>query len=148
MTGKREKEFIYVPFCRAAYDLHAGFSSEQKEALSTSHKRSRNYGRTGSLSSLITPLLDIANNSGAGCKLTRTVIMAMLTEMQNAGHPCWNWQKDRWISLFDKYHCGKPLMMAFAYHLGPFASPLQIPMKTPCRFTPVPFTAAQCSVTN
>lgn len=86
MTGKREKEFIYVPFCRAAYDLHAGFSSEQKEALSTSHKRSRNYGRTGSLSSLITPLLDIANNSGAGCKLTRTVIMAMLTEMLQDNH--------------------------------------------------------------
>ncbi|EDV7107553.1 tyrosine-type recombinase/integrase [Salmonella enterica subsp. enterica] len=127
MTGKRDKGFIYAPFCRADYDLHAGFSSEQKEALSTSHKRSRNYGRSGSLSSLITPLLDIANNSGTGCRLTRTVIMAMLTEMQNVGQPCWNWRKDQWISLFDKYRRGKPLMMAFAYHLGPFTSPLQIP---------------------
>ncbi|MFT4274536.1 MAG: tyrosine-type recombinase/integrase [Pantoea sp.] len=127
MTGKREKEFVYVPFCRAAYDLHADLSSEQKEALSTSHKRSRNYGRSGSLSSLITPLLDIADNSGTGYKLTRIVIMAMLAEMQNAGKPCWNWQKDRWISLFDRYRSGKPLMMAFAYHLGPFSSPLQIP---------------------
>ena len=63
MTDKSEKEFIYAPFCRADYDLHVGFSSEQKEALSTPHKRSRNYGRSGSLSSLITPLLDIANNS-------------------------------------------------------------------------------------
>lgn len=85
MTGKRDKGFIYAPFCRADYDLHAGFSSEQKEALSTSHKRSRNYGRSGSLSFLITPLLDIANNSGTDCRLTRTVIMAMLTEMQNVG---------------------------------------------------------------
>lgn len=127
MTDKSEKEFICAPFCRTDYDLHVGFSSEQKEALSTPHKRSRNYGRSGALSSLITPLLDIANNSGTSCKLTRTVIMAMLTEMQNAGQPCWNWKKDRWISLFDKYHRGKPLMMAFAYHLGPFASPLQIP---------------------
>lgn len=49
MTGKRDKGFIYAPFCRADYDLHAGFSSEQKEALSTSRKRSRNYGRSGSL---------------------------------------------------------------------------------------------------
>nr|CAC9202369.1 Uncharacterised protein [Escherichia coli] len=48
MTGKRDKGFIYAHFCRADYDLHAGFSSEQKEALSTSHKRSRNYGRSGS----------------------------------------------------------------------------------------------------
>lgn len=53
--------------------------------------------------------------------------MAMLTEMQNVGQPCWNWRKDRWISLFDKYRRGKPLMMAFAYHLGSFTSPLQIP---------------------
>ena len=127
MTGKREKEFVYVPFCRADYDLHVGFSSKQTEALSTSHKRSRNYGRSGSLSSLITPLLDIARNSGTGDKLTRIVIMAMLTEMHNAGQPCWNWQKDRWISLFDKYRSGKPLIMAFAYNLGPFSSPLQIP---------------------
>ncbi|MGP8847054.1 tyrosine-type recombinase/integrase, partial [Enterobacter hormaechei] len=59
--------------------------------------------------------------------LTRTVIMAMLTEMQNVGQPCWNWRKDQWISLFDKYRRGKPLMMAFAYHLGSFTSPLQIP---------------------
>lgn len=55
MTGKRDKGFIYAHFCRADYDLHAGFSSEQKEALSTSHKCSRNYGRSGSLSSLIPP---------------------------------------------------------------------------------------------
>ncbi len=34
MTGKRDKGFIYAHFCRADYDLHAGFSSEQKEALS------------------------------------------------------------------------------------------------------------------
>ncbi|EBY6851867.1 integrase [Salmonella enterica subsp. enterica] len=127
MTDEREKKFVYVPFCRAVYNLHADLSSEQKEALSTRHKRSCNYGSSGSLSPLITPLLDIAANSGTRDKLTRTVIMAMLTEMQNAGQPCWNWQKDRWISLFDKYHRGKPLMMAFAYHLGPFASPLQIP---------------------
>lgn len=33
MTGKREKEFVYVPFCRADYDLHVGFSSKQIEAL-------------------------------------------------------------------------------------------------------------------
>ena len=95
MTDKSEKEFICAPFCRTDYDLHVGFSSEQKEALSTPHKRSRNYGRSGALSSLITPLLDIANNSGTSCKLTRTVIMVMLTEMQNAGQPCWNWKKDR-----------------------------------------------------
>ncbi|ELH9453288.1 tyrosine-type recombinase/integrase [Salmonella enterica] len=127
MTDEHEEEFVYIPFCRSAYNLHAGLSSEQKEALSTRNKRSCNYSSSGSLSSLITPLLDIAANSGTRDKLTRTVIMAMLTEMLNAEQPCWEWQQDRWISLFDKYHRGKPLMMAFAYHLGPFASPLQIP---------------------
>lgn len=148
MTDKREKEFVYAPFCRAAYDLHAGFSSEQKEALSTSHKRSRNYGRSGSLSSLITPLLDIANKSSTGDKLTRIVIMAMLAEMQNAGQPCWNWHKDRWISLFDKYRSGKPLMMAFHTISVLSRRRFRSHTTTPCRFTPVPFTAAPCSVTS
>ncbi|HAZ4163982.1 TPA: hypothetical protein J1F59_004937 [Escherichia coli] len=37
MTGKRDKGFIYAHFCRADYDLHAGFSSEQKEALSVTN---------------------------------------------------------------------------------------------------------------
>jgi hypothetical protein len=74
--------------------------------------------------------------------------MAMLTEMQNVGQPCWNWREDQWISLFDKYRRGKPLMMAFAYHLGPFTSPLQILMKTLCRFTPVPSTATRFSGTS
>lgn len=127
MENKHEDKFTYFPFRREAYELHEGFKPEQIEVLSTSHKRSRNYDKSGPLSSLLTPLLDIASNSGASCKLTRIVIMAMLAEMQSAGQPCWNWQKESWISLFDKYRSGKPLMMAFAYHLGPFESPLQIP---------------------
>lgn len=127
MKDQCDDELIYSPFCREDYDLHDEFKPEQTKALSTSHERSRNYGRSGPLSSLITPLQDIASNSGASDRLTNIVIMVMLAEMQNAGQPCWNWKKDRWISLFDKYRCGKPLMMAFAYHLGPFTSPLQIP---------------------
>lgn len=127
MDDKLKEEFVYSPFSREAYALHSEFRFEEIEALSTRNKRSRHYDRFGPLSSLTIPLMDIASNSGTGSKLTRIVIMVMLAEMADAGQPCWQWKKDRWISLFKKYRFGKPLMMAFAYHLGPFTSPLQIP---------------------
>ncbi|MEN4891350.1 tyrosine-type recombinase/integrase [Erwinia billingiae] len=127
MKGKSPDEFCYSPFCREAYDLHTEFSYEQKEALSTSQKRILNYGKTGQLSSLITPLMDIASKSASGPILIQKVIGTMLAEMADAGQPCWQWNEDRWISLFEKYRSGKPLMMAFAYHLGPFTFPLKIP---------------------
>jgi len=127
MKGKQEDEFVYIPFCRETYNLHRKFTTEEAEALSTSHKRSRLYSRCGPLSSLITPLMDIASNGGTGHRLTRLVIMAMLAEMADSGQPSWQWNESKWVTLFEKYRSGKPLLMAFAFHLGPFASPLQLP---------------------
>lgn len=127
MKDKQEDEFVYIPFCRETYNLHCNFTTEEAEALSTSHKRSRHYSRCGPLSSLITPLMDIASNGGTGHRLTRLVIMAMLAEMADSGQPCWQWSESKWVALFEKYRSGKPLLMAFAFHLGPFASPLQLP---------------------
>jgi len=64
MKSRCKEEFVYSPFCCTDYDLHSELRSGETEALSTSHKRSRNYSKTGPLGSLIAPLMDIAYKSG------------------------------------------------------------------------------------
>jgi len=55
---------IYVPFSRSDYQLNNVLNTEEREALSTGHKRTSALSQQGPLSSLLRPLQDIADRSG------------------------------------------------------------------------------------
>ncbi|MDU7840217.1 MAG: tyrosine-type recombinase/integrase [Pantoea sp.] len=125
-----KKEIItrtYIPFNRANYQLNDVLTAEELTALSTGHRRSAALNQPGSLSLLLMPLQDIAFRSGVGGRLTRIIILVVLAETYRTGKPCWLWPKEKWISLLQQHEAGRPLLAAFAFHLGPFSSPFSLP---------------------
>jgi len=118
---------IYVPFSRSDYQLNNALSTEEREALSTGHKRTSALSQQGPLSSLLRPLQDIADRSGTSDRLVRIILPAVLAEIHRTGQPCWLWGSEKWLTLCQQHRSGRPLIAAFAFHLGPFTSPLSLP---------------------
>lgn len=117
----------YVPFSRSDYQLKDILSTEEREALSTGHKRTSALSQQGPLSSLLRPLQDIADRSGTSDRLVRIILPAVLAEIHRSGQPCWLWGSEKWLTLCQQHRSGRPLIAAFAFHLGPFTSPLSLP---------------------
>jgi len=118
---------IYIPFSRSDYQLNNVLSTEEREALSTGHKRTSALSQQGPLSSLLRPLQDIADRSGTSDRLVRIILPAVLAEIHRAGQPCWLWGSEKWLTLCQQHRSGRPLIAALAFHLGPFTSPLSLP---------------------
>lgn len=118
---------IYVPFSRSDYQLNNVLNTEEREALSTGHKRTSALSQQGPLSSLLRPLQDIADRSGTSDRLVRIIISAVLAEIHRTGQPCWLWGSEKWLTLCQQHRSGRPLIAAFAFHLGPFPSPFDLP---------------------
>ncbi|MEN4527536.1 hypothetical protein ABEH08_23375 [Pantoea agglomerans] len=118
---------IYVPFSRSDYQLNNVLSTEERDALSTGHKRTSALSQQGSLSSLLRPLQDIADRSGTSDRLVRIIIPAVLAEIHRTGEPCWLWGSEKWLTLCQQHRSGRPLIAAFVFHLGPFPSPFSLP---------------------
>lgn len=118
---------IYVPFRRSDYQLNNVLSIEELEALSTGHKRISALSKQGPLSSLLRPLQDIAARSGTSDRLVRIIIPVVLAEIHRTRKPCWLWDSEKWLTLCLQHRSGRPLIAAFAFHLGPFPSPFDLP---------------------
>lgn len=118
----------YVPFKRTDYQLSDALSPEEKEAISTGYRRSAALDQPDSLPSLLLPLQDIASRSSISARLVRIIILAVLAETHRAGQPCWLWTQERWLTLCQQHSSGRPLLVAFAFHLGPFPSALSLPV--------------------
>ncbi|MEY8773022.1 tyrosine-type recombinase/integrase [Erwinia sp. ACCC 02193] len=118
---------IYVPFSRSDYQLNNVLNTEEREALSTGHKRTSALSQQGPLSSLLRPLQDIADRSGASDRLVRIIISAVLAEIHRTGQPCGLWESGKWLALCQQHRSGRPLIAAFAFHLGSFPSPFDLP---------------------
>ncbi|WP_067437128.1 tyrosine-type recombinase/integrase [Duffyella gerundensis] len=117
----------YVPFSRSDYQLKDMLSTEEREALSTGQKRSSALNQQGPLSSLLRPFQDIADRSGTSDRLVRIILSAVLAEIHRTGQPCWLWESEKWLALCQQHRSGRPLIAAFAFHLGPFPSPFSLP---------------------
>jgi len=118
----------YVPFKRTDYQLSDALSPEEREAISTGYRRSAALDQPESLPSLLLPLQDIASRSSISARLVRIIILAVLAETHRAGQPCWLWTQERWLTLCQQHSSGRPLLVAFAFHLGPFPSALSLPV--------------------
>lgn len=118
---------IYVPFRRSDYQLNNVLSIEELETLSTGHKRISALSKQGPLSSLLRPLQDIAARSGTSDRLVRIIIPVVLAEIHRTRKPCWLWDSEKWLTLCLQHRSGRPLIAAFAFHLGPFPSPFDLP---------------------
>ncbi|EOT5430150.1 hypothetical protein ACNRPI_005703 [Klebsiella pneumoniae] len=119
---------IYVPFKRTDYQLNDALSPEERDAIRTCYRRSAALDRPGSLPFLLMPLQDIASRSSISARLIRITILAVLAETHRAGQPCWMWTQEMWLTLCQQHSFGRPLLVAFAFHLGPFSSALSLPV--------------------
>ena len=117
----------YSPFERTNYQLNDVLTDEERAALSTGYRRSDALNQPGSLSLLLMPLQDIATRSGTSDRLIRIIILSVLAETHRTGKPCWQWPQEKWIYLLQQHESGRPLLAAFAFHLGPFSSPFSLP---------------------
>ncbi|MEN4546281.1 tyrosine-type recombinase/integrase [Pantoea agglomerans] len=117
-----------MPFKRTDYQLSDALSPEERDAISAGYRRSAALDRPGSLPFLLLPLQDIASRSDISVRLVRIIILAVLAETHRAGQPCWLWTQERWLTLCQQHSSGRPLLVAFAFHLGPFPSALSLPV--------------------
>lgn len=127
MNGKTAR-VTYVPFKRTDYQLSDALSPEETEAISTGYRRSAALDQPGALPFLLLPLRDIASRSSISARLVRIILLAVLAETHRAGQPCWLWTQERWLTVCRQHSSGRPLLAAFAFHLGPFPSPLSLPV--------------------
>lgn len=127
MSGKKNT-VTYIPFKRTDYQLSDALSPEEKDAIRTGYRRSAALDRPDSLPYLLLPLQDIASRSSISVRLARITLLAVLAETHRSGQPCWQWTQERWLTLCEQHCSGRPLLAAFAFHLGPFSSPLSLPV--------------------
>ncbi|MFZ4213552.1 tyrosine-type recombinase/integrase [Pantoea endophytica] len=113
-------------FSIAEYQLETSLTTDERTALASSHSRSGML-RIKPVPDLIMPLTDIAAASGCSSKIAGLVIVRLLREMHLSGAPCWCWPQERWQTLCREVREGRPLMAAFAWHLGGVHDTLSIP---------------------
>ncbi|MCW6034394.1 tyrosine-type recombinase/integrase [Pantoea sp. JK] len=108
------------------YRLETSLTSDERTALASSHSRSGML-RMKPAPDLIRPLTDIAAASGCSSKIAGLVIARLLRDMNASGAPCWCWPQERWQTLCREVREGRPLMAAFAWHLGGLHDTLSLP---------------------
>lgn len=113
-------------FSIAQYRVETSLTSDERTALASSHSRSGML-RMKPGPDLIRPLTDIAAASGCSSKIAGQVMARLLREMHLSGAPCWCWPQERWQTLCWEVREGRPLMAAFAWHLGGLHDTLSLP---------------------
>jgi len=113
-------------FSIAEYRLETSLTPDERTALASSHSRS-GILRMNPGPDFIRPLTDIAAASGCSSKIAGLVIARLLREMHLSGTPCWCWPQERWQTLCREIREGRPLMAAFAWHLGDLYDTLSLP---------------------
>ncbi|WP_416414425.1 tyrosine-type recombinase/integrase [Pantoea sp. App145] len=108
------------------YRLEPSLTPDERTALASSHSRSGML-RMNPGPDFIRPLTDIAAASGCSSKIAGLVIARLLREMHLSGVPCWCWPRESWQTLCREVREGRPLMAAFAWHLGGLHDTLSLP---------------------
>jgi len=126
MSAHKPTGCSWRPFDITEYQLKSSLTPAEREALASAHSRAGML-RMKPAPDLIRPLKDIAAGSGCSSKIAGLVIAGLLREMYSSGIPCWRWSQERWQTLCRDVREGRPLIAAFAWHLGGLHDPLSLP---------------------
>lgn len=126
MSAHKPTGCNWRPFDITEYRLESSLTPAEREVLASAHRRAGML-RMKPAPDLIRPLKNIAAGSGCSSKIAGLVIAGLLREMHSSGIPCWRWSQERWLTLCREVREGRPLIAAFAWHLGELHDPLSLP---------------------